>query len=145
MARTRRLTSLWLAALTLGLAGACASPTAPDPELEGGVVAVFETVGERFSVFVRNPTAIRRLVEIRDGARIGQIPNGRIRRGPGAADHNAPHAWHLDPHEIDIVDIAAEVCDGAPSYVDANIDEYVDVIGSYCPWGARLVRLEDYR
>jgi hypothetical protein len=140
-----RLIPLSLAAALSMFAAACSSPTEPDPALQGGVVAVFETSGERFSVFVRNPTAVQRLIQIRDGARLGQIPNGRIRRGPGAANRNAPHPWHLAPDQIEIVDAAAEVCDGAPSYVDTHVDEYVDVVGYYCPWGAKLVRLEDYR
>lgn len=124
---------------------ACSSPTAPSPDLEGGVVATFEAVSDTFKVFVKNPVAIQRLLQLRDGANLGQIPNGRILRGPGAGNHNAPHAWHLDPDDVEIVDVAIEVCDGAPSYVDANVAEYVDVIGRYCPWGARLVRLDDYR
>lgn len=147
MTRTRltHLAPISILALSLGLAAGCASPTAPSPDLKGGVVAVFETVGERFSVFVRNPTAVERLIRICNGASLGQIPNGRIRRGAGAGNHNAPRGWHLDPDEIEIVDTAIEVCDGAPSYVDANIAEYVDVVGRYCPWGARLVKLDDYR
>jgi hypothetical protein len=131
------------AAASVGVA--CASPAAPSPDLEGGVVATFETVGERFKVFVKNPAAVSRLVQIRNGANLGQIPNGRILRGAGAGNHNAPRAWHLDPDDIEIVDAAIEVCDGRPSYVDANVAEYVDVIGRYCPWGARLVALDDYR
>jgi hypothetical protein len=126
-------------------AAACSSPAAPSPDLEGGVVATFETVGERFKVFVKNPAAVQHLLQLRNGATLGQIPNGRILRGPGAGNHNAPHPWHLDPDDIEIVDLAIEVCDGAPSYVDANVGEYVDVVGRYCPWGGRLMRLDDYR
>lgn len=123
----------------------CASPTAPSPDLEGGVVATFETAGESFRVFVTNATAIDRLIRIRNGADIGEIPNGRILRGPGVGNHNAPHAWHLDQDDVEIVDLAIEICDGAPSYVDANVAEFVDTIGRYCPWGATLVDLQDYR
>ena len=131
-----------LAALTVA---ACSSPTAPSPDLEGGVVATFQTGGGSFKVFVTHPVAVSRLLQIRSGANIGQIPNGRILRGAGAGNHNAPHQWHLDPNDIEIVDATIELCDGSPSYVDANIAEYVDVIGRYCPWGAQLVRLDDYR
>jgi hypothetical protein len=113
--------------------------------LEGGVVATFRSGPEAFRVFVTNPAAIMRLIQLRDGARVGSIPNGRILRGPGAGMHNAPHGWHLDPEDIEIVDVAIELCDGSPSYVDAHLSEYVDVIGRYCPWGAQLVRLDDYR
>jgi hypothetical protein len=141
---TRRLAALLC--VSAALAGAaCSSPVAPSPDLEGGVVATFETVGERFKVFVKNPAAIQQLHQLRNGANLGQIPNGRILRGAGAGHHNAPRAWHLDPDDIEIVDVAIEVCDGAPSYVDAHVTEYVDVIGRYCPWGARLVQLDDYR
>lgn len=140
-----RLVSVALVALAIGVASACSSPTDPSPELKGGVVAVYEVTGERFSVFVKNPTAVQRLVRIRNGENLGQIPNGRILRGAGAANHNAPRAWHLDPDEIEIVDTVIELCDGRPSYVDDNIAEFVDVIGRYCPWGAKLVRIEDHR
>jgi hypothetical protein len=132
--------------LVLALVGAgCSSPTAPSPDLDGGVVATFRSGQEQFRVFVTKPAAIAQLMQLRDGARSGSIPNGRILRGPGAGSHNAPHGWHLDPEDVEIVDLAIELCDGSPSYVDAHVSEYVDVIGRYCPWGAQLVRLDDYR
>ena len=124
----------------VALAPACSSPASPS-ELNGGVVATFEVGSERFKVFVKNPAAIQRLLQLQNGAGGGQIPNGRILRGSGTAGHNLPHAWHLDPDDIQIVDVAIELCDGRPSYVDANVDEYVDVVGRYCPWGARFIAL----
>ena len=137
---------LQAAVLGLALLGAgCKFSVNPSPDFAGGVVATFETAGEQFKVFVKNTAAIERLVAIRNGAALGQIPNGRILRGSGAAGHHAPRAWHLAPNDIQIVDTAIEVCDGRPSYVSANIGEYVDVVGRYCPWGAKLVRLDDYR
>jgi hypothetical protein len=131
-------------ALALAPAG-CGAPTAPSPDLEGGIVATFDVSGERFKVFVRNAAAVEQLLQLRRGAGGGSIPNGRILRGAGAGGHNGPRAWHLDAHDIEIVDVAIELCDGRPSYVDANVGEYVDVIGRYCPWGASLVRIDDYR
>lgn len=130
----------------LAAVAACSSsPTAPSPDLEGGVVATFDVSGTRFNVFVTNPAAISRLIRIDRGAELGQIPNGRIRRGAGAGSHNAPFSWHLDPEDIEIVDAAIELCDGNPSYVENHVDEFVDVVGRYCPWGAELVDLKDYR
>lgn len=132
--------------LILALTGAgCSSPNAPSSELRGGIVATFEVGAERFRVFVRNGAAIDRLLQLQAGATLGSIPNGRILRGAGAGRHNLPRAWHLDPQDIQIVDTAIELCDGSPSYVDANLGEYVDAIGRYCPWGARLVKIDDYR
>lgn len=143
----RSICSFVLAASLLGVltAGCSDSPTAPSPELEGGVVATFDVSGATFKVFITNSVAINRLYSVRNGTLTSQIPNGRIRRGPGAAGHNAPYSWHLDPVDIEIVDASIELCDGAPDYVEENVDEFVDVIGRYCPWGARLVRIDDYR
>jgi hypothetical protein len=39
---------------------------------------------------------------------------------------------------------AIELCDGLPSYVEENVDEFVDGVGRYCPWAARLVELRDF-
>jgi hypothetical protein len=123
----------------------CGSPVAPSPDLEGGVVATFESSGVQFKVFVTNPTTIDQLIQISRGVNTGRFPAGPIRRGAGAGDHNAPFSWHLDPAETEMVEAAIEVCDGSPTYVEEHVDEFVDVVGRYCPWGARLARLEDYR
>jgi hypothetical protein len=34
-------------------------------------------------------------------------------------------------------DAAVEVCDGLPSYVEANLGTWAGA--NYCPWGARVV------
>lgn len=64
-------------------------------------------------------------------------------RGPGS--HNAPFQWHLDAADIHLTELAMELCDGRPSHLERNIDDFVDRIGRYCPWGARLVDLQDLR
>ncbi len=51
----------------------------------------------------------------------------------GEAGEKAP--WHLDPAETRLVDVAIEVCDGRPSYVERNQSDYP----TYCPWGARVI------
>jgi hypothetical protein len=38
-----------------------------------------------------------------------------------------------------------ELCDGAPSYVEANVNEFVTTVKRYCPWAAQLVAVVDYR
>lgn len=130
------------------LGAACGSPSRPSPpsnELRGGVLATFAVGTEQFKVWMTNPAAINRVLALHAGGSGGSIPNGRIRRGSGQAQHNAPYSWHLDPADIEIVDLAIEVCDGRPSYVEANVGEYVDRINRYCPWGARLTSVTDYR
>lgn len=136
----RRITLLIV--LVCAFAG-CSSPTAP--ELRGGVLATFEVSGERFKAFVTNPAAIQTLFALQRGESDASIPNGKIRRGAGIGDHNAPFAWHLDAEDVEMAATTIELCDGRPSYVQQHVGEYVDVVGRYCPWGAQLVALQDFR
>jgi hypothetical protein len=109
------------------------------------VLAAFAVGTEQFKIWITNPATISRVLTLHAGGSGGSIPNGRIHRGSGQAQHNAPYSWYLDPADIEIVDLAIEVCDGRPSYVEANVGEYVDRIKWYCPWGARLTSVTDYR
>jgi hypothetical protein len=133
------------AVLACALFAACASPAGPSKELRGGVLATFRSVDQTFKVFVTKPDTISALFALQRGEATASIPNGRILRGSGAGAHNAPYSWHLDPADVEMADQTIEVCDGAPSYVEAHVAEYVDVVGRYCPWGARLVALQDFR
>jgi len=64
-----------------------------------------------------------------------RFPIGPLRTGDGG--FNAPWSWHLDPDEVRLAEVAIEVCDGRPSYVEEHVEDYVAV--GYCPWGARIV------
>jgi hypothetical protein len=112
--------------------------------LRGGVLATFEVEGERFRVWTTNPQTIHDLYELLQGTSTANIANGRILRGPGQARHNAPYHWHLDPQDIAMAEVAIELCDGLPSYVEENVEEFVDRVGRYCPWAAELVELRDF-
>jgi hypothetical protein len=113
--------------------------------LRRGALATFEVGGERFRVWTTNPQTIHDLHELQQGTSTANIPNGRILYRPGRAKHNAPYHWHLDPQDIAMAQIAIEVCDAMPSYVEENVDEFVGTVGRYCPWQARLVDLRDFR
>ncbi len=129
----------------LAVAGGCGSgPASPADELEGGVLATFDVSGQTFRVWVTNPATAAAILALRDGEAEASIPNGVIRRGAGAARHNAPWGWHLDPEDVEMADLTVEVCDGSPSYVQEELDEYLRV-GRYCPWGARLISVDDRR
>jgi hypothetical protein len=112
--------------------------------LRGGALATFEVEGERFRVWTTNPQTIHDLRDLQQGTSTANIPNGRILRGPGWARYNAPYRWHLDPQDITMAEVAIELCDGLPSYVDENVDEFVERVGRYCPWAAKLVELQDF-
>jgi len=112
--------------------------------LGGGVLATFEVSDERFRAWVTNDQTMWDLQQLRRGESTANIPNGRVLRGPGGAAHNAPYSWHLDPEDVSMADMTIEVCDAEPSYVEANVDEFVGNVGRYCAWGARLVELRNY-
>jgi N-acetylneuraminic acid mutarotase len=114
-------------------------------DLRGGMLATFDVVGQRFTVWVTNKTAIDQVLAIQQGRTTATIPVARILRGPGQAAHNAPYHWHMDPDNIEFAVAAIEVCDGTPSFVESHIDYFVDVVKTYCPWSAKLVALQDYR
>ena len=63
--------------------------------------------------------------------------NGEIERGHGG--FNTGYSWHLDPATVEFVDLTIEVCDGMPSFVEENVDYFVDTVKQYCPWGAKVV------
>ena len=135
----------FLGLVLIACGGSPSEPSPPGGDLRGGVLATFAVGSEQFKVWMTDPASIDRVLALRAGGSGGSIPNGRIRRGSGQGHHNAPFSWHLDPADIEIVDLAIEVCDGRPSHVEANVDEFVDRVTRYCPWGARLISAIDYR
>jgi hypothetical protein len=140
-----------MVALVLLLAGvgvlavACEDEETPTPPpFSEGVVATFLVTGESFSVWVTNDSTIEQLEALQEGTGSG-FPNGRLLSGPGQADHNAPWGWHLDPDETEIVDVTIELCDGRPSFVQDDLDYWLNTVGRFCPWDAQLTGLNDYR
>lgn len=94
---------------------------------------------------ITNRTAIAQPLSLQGRGAAATIPVGRILRGPGQGGHNDPYRWHLDPEEIAFAQVAIEVCDGTPTFVDQRVDYFVDVVKTCCAWAARLVALDDYR
>ncbi len=118
--------------------------SAPVGALDGGVLAIFDVVGEQFKVWVTNPAAIEQILALQSGAAAG-FPNGALRAGPGAGNHNAPWSWHLDPEATEIVELSIELCDGIPSFVEDDPGYWLDTVGRYCPWSATLADVQDLR
>jgi hypothetical protein len=89
--------------------------------------------GETFVMRVRDAETIRLA---RDSiARLNRMfPIGPLRGGHGG--FNQPWSWHLDPDQVRMTEVAIEVCDGEPSYVEEHLSDYP----TYCPWGARVIR-----
>ena len=108
---------------------ACSGATGPSA---GQAEFVIDVVGERFVVRISDSETIQLAEDNRLG-RNTRFPIGSLR--PGNGGFNAPWTWHLDPESVRFVEVAIEVCDGRPSYVETHQSEYA----SYCPWGGRVV------
>lgn len=133
-----------LAFVLLILTG-CDSASGDDNELTGGVLVTFDVQAEQFRVWITNPATIEQLFDLRDGRSAASIPNGPLLRGSGVGNHNTPWSWHLDPEETAMAEVTIEVCSGIPSFIENDLDQWVDVVGQYCPWSAELAKLEDFR
>jgi hypothetical protein len=58
--------------------------------------------------------------------------HGRIDRGNDG--YNLGWSWHFIPEEWNLAEMSIEVCDGTPSYVEENLDEWLSMQDSFCPW-----------
>ena len=119
-----------LAAVTLA---ACDDEAAGPVEAATFVIAV---ENEQFRVRIEDAGAI---AEARSLITSGVAKNisGEILRGANGI--NSGYSWHLKPSSVEFADMTIELCDGMPSYVEENVDYYVDTVKRYCPWGARVM------
>jgi hypothetical protein len=132
-----------LVGVSVAFASACAGP-ADDP-LAAGVVATFQVNSEEFRIWVTASSTIDQLLALEAGQSHAMIPSGRVVRGAGQADHNAPWSWHVDPEDVVMAEVTIELCDGVPSYLEQHLDDWIEHVVRYCPWGALLVDLDDHR
>ena len=123
--------------LAAGLMAAAACDDTTEPET---VTYTISVEGEQFRIRVQDAQAIARLDERMSSNTTGVIL-GRVATGNGG--FNAPWSWHLEPGSIEVPDVTIELCDGLPSYVEENLDDWLDQVGNYCPWGARVVMRTD--
>lgn len=108
--------------------------TAPEPH----VVFEVEVAGqETFRIALLDPARIAAAEQMLDSGREG-IVYGELARGDGG--FNAPYSWHLQPETVTFPDLTAEACSGRPrSDVEADPDYWIDSLGTYCPWGSRII------
>lgn len=104
-----------------------------------GWLFTIDVHGERFKVLVKNPAIAEELRKILRGERFG-IVIGELRRGDGG--FNKPWSWHLDPDTVSVTEAAIELCDGLPSFVESELDYWINVVKRYCPWSTRVVAEE---
>ncbi len=118
--------------LLLSLFAVCSSS---DPLPPSAAVFQINVGGESFRLRLDDPQAIAHAEKLMAARRIGVIM-GELAAGDGG--FNGPYSWHLIPASFQTPDVAIEVCDGVPSYVEEHLQEWLEKIGTYCPWSARI-------
>ncbi len=129
----RRPTNLVVALCLLLVA--CDTPTEPD----GSAVFRVEVEGENFRILLRDLNQIAEAQQHLLSGRVGVL-SGTLRAGDGS--FNSPYSWHLDPATVHFPDAAIELCSGLPSFVEADLDYWLNTVRTYCPWGAKIVMRE---
>lgn len=112
------------------------------PALSGGILVTFDVVGELYRIFVTNKATIEQLFAVQRGESQATIPSGRLVRG--AVSYNQPWSWHIDSDDIQMAEFTIELCDGTPSQIEENLDYWIDTVQRFCPWSAKIVKIEDY-
>jgi hypothetical protein len=111
--------------------------------LSGGILATFDVVGEKYSIFITNQNTIREVLAVQSGTSKATIPSGLL--VAGAVFYNPPWSWHIDSEDIQMAEITMELCDGTPSTVEKNLDYWLQTVKRFCPWSAKLVSIDDFR
>lgn len=139
--RTGIVPSLLLITFLMVLIPAHARAGQADPDPAPLLVTWQTADGETFRAVVSDAASLERVTAALAGDGYAGIPLGTLAHGDGGV--NAPHAWHL--LDVTVVDMTIELCDGTVSMVDADVEYWVDVVGSFCPWSAIVVAAEPFQ
>ncbi len=129
--------------MTLGASGCSANAPPSSPTLSGGILVGFEVVGERYNAFITNPATIEQTLAIKRGDIPMSIPNAKL--VAGKVSYNTLWSWHTDPQDISFADFTVEIYDGLPSHVENNLEYWLNTVGRFAPWQAKIVNIVDYR
>jgi hypothetical protein len=120
-------------AMLLALSGCDESTTGP---LDGAVFLIEVVPGETFRVLVSDPEVVARARTLLASGE-NTVLHGELAEGDGG--FNAGYSWHIVPATVAFVDVAMELCDGRPSYVEEELDYYLESVNYYCPWGITVL------
>ena len=68
--------------------------------------------------------------------------NGTLDYGNGG--HNFNWSWHFVPGQWVLTPISVELCDGVPSFVESDLQYWIEDIGYFCPWSSHVLREIDH-
>jgi hypothetical protein len=133
--RMKKLIWFLLASLVIWFLG-CSSENPAANVPTGGQYFTVQVGKDSFVMYVTDKTAIQLATENYQGKN-RTFPSGRIE--PGHGGYNWPWNWHYIPESVRMVEASIEVCDGAPSYVEDHVNDFVSI--GYCPWCAKIIKV----
>jgi hypothetical protein len=89
---------------------------------------------EQFHAVVSSPEIIalaRSELQLPESERL-RFAIGGIAAGDGSV--NVGWSWHFT--EVNLTELAIELCDGTPSMVEADLDYWLDTVKTFCPWAS---------
>lgn len=115
------------------------SPTEPDTMAVFRVDSCPGQAGETFHVLMTDPALIaeaERLIATGEQ----RILLGNLAAGDGG--FNAPWSWHMVPSTLEFTDVTIELCSGCASFIENDLDEWLNNVRSFCPWDALFLERE---
>lgn len=114
----------------------------PCADRDGGALVTLDVVGESFTFWSTDGAFIdSALDDLATGHDMlplfGQVVEG--------TDCDAQWSWHVDAAEMSWADFAIELCDARPSYIEANLADWIDQVGQWCPWSGTVTAVDDRR
>jgi hypothetical protein len=126
--------------LTFPMLFACGSS---EESLSGGILVTFDVNGETYKIFITNEDTIEDVLAVHRGESTATIPSGKLIKG--SVWYNKPWSWHIDSEDIHMAEVTIELCDGTPSFVEEELDYWVETVKRFCPWNAKIVQIADFR
>jgi hypothetical protein len=77
----------------------------------------------------------REQLQLPEGARTSHI-NGAI--VAAAADENLNWGWRFRNESWNLAEVSMELCDGNAQLVEQDLAYWLNIVGRFCPWGARV-------
>ncbi len=147
----RRMRHITLALLSALAVGACSSSVGEPDGVNAAIITVaFEGhPADTLDIAVTDSATIDAAeahIQSDSGSR---MISGRIERGAGV---DSAYPFHFLPETVRIVDVAIELCDGAPMRTAAAVDTFF--LGStgnvnsesaqYCPWSSYPIKVQRF-
>ena len=110
------------------------------------LVTVQTSGPEQFIVRVTDPVLLAQMIDICLGNSPQKIVIGDLVAGGAGYNRDPLNAvawsWHLDESTVGLAEFTIELCDGIPSFVEADLAYWLGTVGAYCPWSSQIVAID---